>query len=217
MTEYVHPVMTIGHSNHEMDFFLDLLQDHRVSIIADVRSVPYSRYCPHFNKNSLEAVLKKSGIGYMFLGREFGARVDDPSCFLDGRIQYALLAKRPEFLMGIKTVKDQIRHNRIALMCAEEDPVVCHRSILVARRLEREGVRVEHIRRDGQVETHDSLNTRLLESTGLHRGEGSQLELGLFGKPIQDKDHLLTEAYNLQEDKIAYKVSDSSNNARTTF
>lgn len=199
-----HIVMTIGHSNHELEIFLDLLQDNDVSTVADVRSVPYSRYRPHFNKAALEGSLKERGMEYLFLGREFGARVDDPACVSNGRIQYALLARRSEFLEGIELVKDRILRNRVTLMCAEEDPLTCHRTILVARELDKEGIRIEHIRGDGRVETHDDVKTRLLKLTGLYQGEGSQMDM--FQQQNQDNEKLLSNAFEIQEEKIAYRT-----------
>lgn len=204
MSANEHTVMTIGHSNHELNVFLNLLQDQEVSTVADVRSAPYSRYCPHFNKDALEGSLKEHSIEYLFLGREFGARVDDPACVSNGRIQYALLARRSEFLDGIELVRDRIRHSRFAMMCAEEDPLTCHRTILVARELDREGISVEHIRGDGRVETHDDVKTRLLKLTGLYQGEGSQMEL--FRQPEPDNEKLLSDAFDIQEEKIAYRT-----------
>ena len=207
MSANVHTVMTIGHSNHELNVFLDLLQNHEVSTVADVRSFPFSSYCPHFNKDALERSLTECSIEYMFLGREFGARVDDPACVTNGRIQYALLARRSEFLDGIELVRDRIRHSRFALMCAEEDPLTCHRTILVARELDREGLKVKHIRGDGQVETHDDVKTRLLKLTGLYQGEGSQMDMFLQQEP--DNEKLLSDAFEIQEEKIAYRTVQS--------
>ena len=200
-----HLVMTIGHSNHELNYFLNLLMEHEILTVGDVRSTPYSRYCPHFNKDMLETNLSENGINYVYLGREFGARVDDPSCYLNGRIQYSRLSNRLEFQEGLRYMKDNARNFRIALMCSEEDPLTCHRTILVARELDREGIRIEHIRGDGRVETHDDVKTRLLKLTGLYQGEGSQMDM--FQQQDQDNDKLLSDAFEIQEEKIAYRNS----------
>jgi uncharacterized protein (DUF488 family) len=86
-------VLTIGHSTHPIETFLGLLHQHGVTAVADVRSAPYSRFNPQFNKDALEHDLKEHGIRYVFLGRELGARSDDPSCYDKGRVQYGRLAR----------------------------------------------------------------------------------------------------------------------------
>jgi hypothetical protein len=88
---------TIGHSNHTIEDFIALLKRYGVTCIADVRSAPYSRYCPQFNKGALAASLQAAGITYMFLGKELGARPDDPSCYEGGCVNFQRLAKREEF------------------------------------------------------------------------------------------------------------------------
>ncbi len=198
----MNPILTIGHSNHQLSVFAKYLHQHEISTLADIRSVPYSRYCPQFNKDSLGRSLNERSIDYMFLGRELGARVNDPSCYLNGRIVYSRLARRLEFSSGIKKLIECARNERTVLMCSEEDPLTCHRTILVARELDREGISIEHIRGDGRVETHDDVKTRLLKLTGLYQGEGSQLDM--FHQ--QDNDKLLSDAFEIQEEKIAYRT-----------
>lgn len=198
-------ILTIGHSKHPLSVFTDLLQVNEVSVLADVRSVPYSRYCPQFNKELLRGSLKECKIDYLFLGRELGARVDDPSCYLNGRIVYSRLAKRSSFLEATELLKSRAGKEKTVLMCAEEDPLTCHRTILVARELDKEGIRVEHIRGDGRVETHDDVKTRLLKLTGLYQGEGSQMDM--FQQQDQDNEKLLSDAFEIQEEKIAYRTN----------
>jgi len=160
-------IFTIGHSTHPLEKFLNLLLKHKVSVVADVRSSPYSRFNPHFNKDTLGQSLKENGIKYVFMGKEFGARADDPSCYINGRVKYSLLAKRAQFLEGIERLKKGIGDHRIALMCAEREPLECHRTLLVARALEAEGLAVKHIHSDGSLEQHQDALVRLLDVVGL--------------------------------------------------
>jgi uncharacterized protein (DUF488 family) len=81
-------LFTIGHSNHSIDAFIALLQQHGITAVADVRSHPYSRFLPHFNQSALKAALLNAGIQYVFLGKELGARSADPSCYVNGKLSY---------------------------------------------------------------------------------------------------------------------------------
>ena len=186
-------IFTVGHSTHALEDFVSLLQQHSVDAVADVRSVPYSRWQPQYNREDLTEDLKARGIAYVFLGKELGARSDDPKCYENGRVQYRSLAETPLFQSGIKRVRDGSRHKRIALMCAEKDPLDCHRTILVARELVASGLDVTHILENGSLEPHDETMKRLSE----------QLRL-----PAQDlfltADELEDRAYAAQEQRIAY-------------
>ncbi|MDE0416942.1 MAG: DUF488 domain-containing protein [bacterium] len=186
-------LFTVGHSTHSLEVFLDLLFKHKISAIADVRSTPYSRYFPHFNKDALAKSLKKYGIKYVFLGRELGARCDDPSCYVNGRVQYSRLAERPEFQEGIDRVKKGAGKYRIALMCAEREPLDCHRTLLVSRALDRQGLNVEHIHSDGHSERHRDAMERLLDVIGLSREDF-----------FLSKEELMAEALSRQEERVAY-------------
>ena len=128
-------IFTIGHSTHEFKRFVALLKHHGIGAVADVRSTPYSRWQPQFNREELTDALKKHGISYVFMGKELGARSDDPDCYDQGRVQYRRLAGTELFRSGIDRVLDGAHRMSIALMCAEKDPLECHRTILVAREL----------------------------------------------------------------------------------
>lgn len=184
---------TIGHSTHEFARFVELLKQHHVDAVADVRSMPYSRRQPQFNRDELSVALKAHGIAYVFLGKELGARSNDPACYENGRVQYRRLARTALFRSGLERLLDGSQRLSIALMCAEKDPLDCHRTILVARELVRLGKVVNHILADGRLETHQVAMKRLSERLGL-------LEEDLFRTPTDLED----EAYTAQEKKIAY-------------
>lgn len=116
-------VLTIGHSNHSLETFIELLLQHRVTVLADVRSAPYSRFNPHFNREPLAAALKARQIRYVYLGRELGGRSNDPDCYEDGRIRYERLAQTDRFHEGIERVMRGAVEHRIVLMCSEKEPV----------------------------------------------------------------------------------------------
>lgn len=186
-------IFTIGHSTHNAEAFLALLRQHGIEALADVRSSPFSRFNPQFNREPLDQSLKAAGIRYVFLGKELGARTDDRSCYINGRVQYARLAQTARFQNGLDRVIQGAAKYRVALMCAEKEPLECHRTILVARALAERGQSVLHIHADGHLETHEAAMERLLDFTGLPRED-------LF----RSKDELMAEALERQEKQVAY-------------
>lgn len=193
MSDHEHPVLTIGHSTHSIDAFIALLRQYGVTALTDVRSAPFSRFNPQFNKETLVRSLKAHGIKYVFLGRELGARSNDRSCYENGRVQYARLARTESFHSGLDRVMRGAHEHRIALMCAEKEPLECHRTILVARALVEHGVPVDHILADGRLETHGDAMVRLLAIVGLPHED-------LF----RSRQELIAQAVALQEERIAY-------------
>ena len=155
-------VLTVGHSNHPPETFLALLTRHGVTALGDVRSAPYSRFNPQFNRKALSASLAAGGIAYVWLGRELGGRPDNPDCYEDGAVRYDRLARTPLYREGIDRVLRGAAAHRLALMCAERDPLHCHRTLLVSRSLEEEGLEVAHILADGALEPQESVMDRLL-------------------------------------------------------
>ncbi len=132
-----HAVYTIGHSTHPREFFVALLLRHGIGAVGDVRSKPYSRMHPQFNREELTNYLYEAGIAYVFLGRELGGRGEDRSCYDSGKVRYERLAQTQLFREGLRRVREGTRDRKMALMCAEKDPLDCHRGVLVARHLPR--------------------------------------------------------------------------------
>lgn len=188
------PVLTIGHSNHSIEYFIDLLQRQQVTAVGDVRSHPYSRHAPQFSRDALRDALRDHGIAYVFLGKELGARSPNPACYVRGKAQYDLMAREPLFAQGIARISQGIQQYRIALMCAEKDPIECHRAILVARHLVKNGSPVSHVHTNHELETHDALETRLLKMLKMPEGDMFKCR----------KDYL-EDAYAIQGERIAYE------------
>jgi uncharacterized protein (DUF488 family) len=151
-------MLTVGHSNHSIERLLDLLKSRGVEVVADVRSQPYSKYSPQFDSQDLASSLAASGIKYVFLGKELGGRPADRSFYdRDGRVLYSLVAKSPVFQSGVEKLLAESRRRRVAMLCAEENPSMCHRRLLVTRVLRERGVEVEHIRGDGSLQSEAEL------------------------------------------------------------
>ena len=190
-----HPVFTVGHSNHSLDTFLSLLGTHGIDLVADVRSAPYSRWVPHFNKNALDAALKKAGVRYEYVGGELGGRPVDPSCYDEnGQVMYDRVAVTDLFKDALDRVAHAADDRRVALMCAEKEPLECHRTLLVARALAAGDVTVEHILADGGLESYDAAMDRLLDA----------FKLPLNGDMFRTRDDVVAEALTRQAKKVAY-------------
>ena len=185
---------TIGHSNHGIEVFIDLLHRHGITVLSDVRSHPYSRYATHFSHEPLKAALTRAGISYAYLGKELGARSDNPACYIQGKVQYDRLAQEPQFAQALERVRQGMERYRIALMCSEKDPLDCHRAILVARKFFESGIPVNHIHADGTLESHQEMESRLLVVCKLP-------EVDMF----MTREECVAKAYELQEARIAYQ------------
>jgi uncharacterized protein (DUF488 family) len=140
---------------------------HGIQVLADVRSTPFSRFNPQFNRVNLGHSLAAAGIRYEYMGEELGARTTDPMCFENGRVSYARLAATPLFQRGLERLRKVATTERVAMMCAEREPLDCHRTILIARELERAGDTVTHILGDGSLEENRHAMGRLIERLGL--------------------------------------------------
>jgi len=153
---------TIGYASFSIGNFIDTLKKYEVTAVADVRSAPYSKFKPEFKKDNLNKALNDNSISYIFLGKLIGARVEDLSCYIDGKLKYSLLIKSDNFKTGISSILNGMKNYRIALMCAEKDPINCHRTFLVCRTLRSSPVRILHILDDGSLEEHSVTEKRLL-------------------------------------------------------
>ena len=193
------PVFTIGHSTQSLEQFTELLQRHRMEVVIDVRSAPYSRWVPHFNKEPLAAWLRRHQIRYTHMPDEFGARKVDPALLdAERRVDFDRVRTTPEFRSGIARLKRGVAQgHRIVLMCAEADPYDCHRFSMIAYQLVREGIAVQHILRDGTTVDNRELEQRLREEFGIT----AQAEM--FGPP-QTGASQLEEAYRKRGREVAY-------------
>lgn len=151
-------IYTIGHSNHSLDAFVNLLKSHQIEVLVDTRSSPFSRYSPHFNRDSIRMAAHEIGIKYGFFGRHLGGRPEDESYYdEEGRVVYSQVAKSFLFNEGIERLMGGIQRFRTAIFCSEENPSICHRRLLVGRVLFEQGVAVYHIRGNGLVQTEEEL------------------------------------------------------------
>lgn len=185
-------VYTIGYAGTTIERFLQVLKDNNVTLLIDVRSIPKSKYFEWFDNNNLSKSLENIGIKYENWKNEFGARQLNPVFYTDDNIlNYSKFAQSIQFQNGIKKIKNLIQNNEnICLMCAEIDPINCHRAILCGKEIFSNGIDVTHIicKRNGEtyLENQENFEKRLLEET---------------------KSNNLLEAYRKQNKKIGYKLT----------
>jgi uncharacterized protein (DUF488 family) len=154
------PIFTIGHGTRPIAELLDLLDKFAIGYLADVRSQPYSKFNPQYNRESLHRSLNQQNIKYIYLGDSLGGRPQDPSCYnnLTGRIDYDLVRQKDFFKKGIERLISAHEKNlNVALMCSERKPELCHRSKLISQTLHEKGIPVHHIDETGEQRTHDDI------------------------------------------------------------
>jgi uncharacterized protein (DUF488 family) len=188
-------IWTIGHSNHSAVRFIDLLEGAGIGCVADVRSTPFSRRNPQFSQKALAASLKDADIGYWFLGDALGARPKDEACWENGKVSYARIAATPAFQQALDALIERSESTRIALMCAEKEPLDCHRTILVGRALSMRGAELRHIHADSRIESQDELEERLLRLAKEH------VDL------LSGRDAALARAYDKRGRQMAFSLT----------
>ncbi len=193
MTAESNEVFTIGHSTHSWERFIALLRTAGVTAIADVRTSPYSRLNPHFNREDLREQLRLNGVSYVFLGKELGGRPSERRFYCDGVADYEKMAHSIEFGKGLDRIVDGAKKYRIALMCSERDPLDCHRCLLVARALAERQIHVSHILDGGRIVSHSEIEEKLLTMAGRNADD-------LF-LPQSER---LAAAYRERARKVAY-------------
>lgn len=208
MNKEIREIYTIGHSTHSSEYFLELLQAHNIDTVIDVRSTPASSYNPQFNKDTLQSFLKQHNIKYMHFGDEFGARQNDESVLDDyGIVDFELFRKTYQFQNGIERLDIGLSKGyKIALMCAEGNPLECHRFSMISVYLEEIGITVKHILKDKSIK----LNTELEEEL-LKKYEKKIPTPSLF-EPEIDREDQLKNAYKLHNKEFGWRSTENEQN-----
>jgi uncharacterized protein (DUF488 family) len=177
-------IKTIGHSNHAIERFVDLLKAGGVEALVDVRSMPYSRRFPQFGRERLAQSLSSAGILYRYEGAALGGKPKDGA-------SYDQLAERPEFRDALDRLIAGSADATLCLMCAEKEPLDCHRTVLVSRRLAERGVEIEHLLADGRHKLHAVLEEELVS--------GSKEGLPDLFTTAEDRSQRLARVYRERE------------------
>lgn len=191
-----HTVFTIGHSNLELEEFLSLLSKHGVQTVCDVRSRPASFRFPQFNRDAFEANLRDAGYNYEFFGESLGGRPEDSRVYQsNGVVDYFLRRKARDFAAGVDRVVEISRTQSIAMMCAEEDPLHCHRFLMICPELLERGVTPLHIRRGGVLESQREAEDRLLALNELAAFTSDSLFVAERSSALEDALRRQAEEY----------------------
>lgn len=195
-----HALYTIGHSATQFPTFLAMLKRSDVNLLVDVRSRPQSLRFPHFDQTELERALREESIYYLFLGEELGGRPEDPKAYgTDGIVDYLARRRSYAFRVGIDRVIQELAENELALMCSEEDPLNCHRFLMICPELVDRGLEPHHIRKGGLIESHRDAEDRLLQI----QQWGAIAGASLFSS---DRESALASAFTAQAKKCAFRL-----------
>lgn len=195
-------IYTIGYSAFQLPELLEALAGLQIKAVIDVRSSPYSKLRPDCNKDALQGALASHELYYVFLGSECGARLSDPAFHTQGKIDFDKAAQRELFQQGMQRILQGASRFNIVLLCAEKDPLECHRSIFVCRNIRKaSSIPIQHIHHDLELEPHEALEQRLLTLY-----DSDQLHL------FKTREEVLDEVYRKHGFKIAYSP-DSEDNA----
>jgi hypothetical protein len=196
-------LLSVGHSNHETEIFLALLRQARVTAIADVRSSPFSRRLPQYNRSELEALLSQHDIVYVFLGDQLGGRPRDLDLYdAEGRVDYERVRATAFFRKGLERLLMGTEEYTVAMLCSEEDPLDCHRGLMIAPALGELNVAPQHLRKDGRLESTSEMEERLLTETRVGEAERG----GLFQLSDEDRRAILAEAYRVMARRKAFQI-----------
>ncbi|PWM30902.1 MAG: hypothetical protein DBX58_07890 [Clostridiales bacterium] len=205
--EILGELFTIGHSQHCINYFIRLLNEHEVDYLLDVRSTPYSRYAEQYNRENIDKYLNSVDIKYFFMGKYFGARSQNMELYSEeGYLDFEKVRKTQNFNKGVENVVLGLKQgHRIALMCTEREPIDCHRAILVARAFEMRKIYAKHILPDGKILTQQQLNEQLLQK---YFPDRKQLSLFSYENQISEQEYLM-KAYRKRNSEIGYCIDDA--------
>ena len=197
-------ILSVGHSNHDLAALVGLLRGASITAVADVRSHPFSRRLPQFNRPDLERALQAQRMSYLFFGDRLGGRPGDPDLYdAEGRVDYEKVRATDAFRAGLDSLVQAAGRFTVAMLCSEADPLDCHRGLMITPALLELGVAPLHLRRDGTVETTAAMEERLLAETGV----GAGVLDGLFAAQVtpEERRGLLAEAYRLMAQRKAFR------------
>lgn len=171
------PLYSIGHGNRKPEEFLELLKEHNIQYVVDVRSKPYSKFNPQFNQNELKFFLEQHGIKYVFMGDTIGGRPEDRTCYdYEGKVDYEKVKTKEFFKTGIERLKTAYEKEiPLAIMCSESKPIECHRSKLIGKVLADDKIVLSHIDEKGKLKDQFTVINEL--NKGLS-------DVDLFGNPM---------------------------------
>ena len=198
-------IYTLGHSNYTIEKLIDMLKKYDINCVVDIRGTPYSKYNVQFDKEIIRYTLTKAGFIYIYMAKEFAAkRINKESYNEEGYSDFELVVNEKDFLDGIERLKNGCNKGyRIALLGAMQEPIRCHRSILVGRALIKYGFNVKHILDDSSIASQDDIEDMLLNKNFSNR---NQITIDdLIGNSLS-KEEMIKKAYRLANKEIGYRI-----------
>lgn len=198
-------IFTLGHSNYSVEKLMDMLRHFHINCVVDIRGTPYSKYNVWFDKETIAHTLKKNGFIYIYMGEEFAAkRVKKTSYNNEGYADFHKVVLEEEFLKGIKRLENGLEKGyRIVLLGAMQDPIRCHRSILVGRELEKQGFKVNHILDNYATASQKDIEEHLLDKYFKNR---NQLTIDSLLGNAKTREDMIEEGYDLANKEIGYRI-----------
>jgi len=204
-------LFSIGHSNIPADRFVAMLRSAGVTAVADVRSTPFSRFFPWFSGKKLAGLLTREAMAYLPYGDALGGRPRNPALYCDGIADYEAMARQPEFQTGLERLCADASRCHVCLLCAEREPLDCHRCLLIGRALAARGLAVGHILYDGAIEPHSATEQRLVQLDGLADDLFTTGNLFTTSNLFTTRqDARLAAAYRRRARAVAYRVKAKS-------
>ena len=207
-------IYTLGHSNYPFDKFIEILKKYDINCVVDIRSTPYSKYNTQYNKEFLHETLKNLGYTYIYMADEFGAKRKTKVSYNDeGYADFDKVILEDEFKRGIERLKVGCSKNyKIVLLGAMQEPIRCHRAILLGKELIKAGFYVKHIMHEGDLKVQSELEEQLLEK---YFEDRNQLTIdSLLGNSISRED-MIKEGYKLANKEIGYRIEKLKDNKST--
>lgn len=198
-------IYTIGHSNYSIEKLINMLKYYNISCVVDIRGTPYSKYNVQFDKETIRYTLTKAGFIYIYMAKELAAkRLNKKSYNEEGYSDFERVAKEKDFLDGIERLKNGCNKGyNIVLLGAMQEPIRCHRSILVGKELRKYGFNVKHILDDYSIASQDDIEQMLLDKYFSNRGQMTIDDL--IGNSLT-REEMIEEAYKLANKEIGYRI-----------
>lgn len=198
-------IFTIGHSNYSIDRLLDMLKYHNINCVVDIRGTPYSKYNIQYNKETISRTLVQNGYIYIYMGKEFAVQRENKSLYTEnGYADFEKVIHDRDFLNGIERLKVGCKKGyRITLLGAMQNPINCHRCILLGRALREKGFNVKHILDDYTLASQEELEEVLLEK---YYDKGNQIDFDAYMKVEPSKEDLIKQCYRLSNKEIGHRV-----------
>lgn len=198
-------IFTIGHSNYPVEKLIDMLRYYNIDCVVDIRGTPYSKYNVQYNKDTIKNTLVKEGFVYIYMAKEFAAKRENKISYnKEGYSDFEKVIKEDDFIDGIKRLQNGCNKGyKIALLGAMQDPIRCHRSILVGRELLNHGFNVKHILDDYSLASQNDIEEDLLDK---YFSERNQLSIdNLLGNSM-DREEMINEGYKKANKEIGYRI-----------